>query len=210
MLLWTNDPNWAIADPSPDQLQGPTKALELFLFQFQDRRFHEHLTGDCDIAFLNLQAVQPDGSPACPMALRLVIPRDEGTRREVLDWWHPATAWHWKHSGVEISDRGWTGSPAAAAEHPNRRYKVETYLDDVTLEPGSCLDAVDLYPHNYPRYLAAAQRSRLVPFGVGVADDRKLLELTPMARLSGFKHQEFTLSREYEQGDYAHLLNSAS
>lgn len=207
MLLWTNDPNWAIADPSAQQLQGPTKALELFLFQFQDKRFHEHLTGDCDIAFLNLQATQPDGSPACPMALRLVIPRDEGTRREIQDWWHPAVSWHWRHHGVEVGDRGWTGSPAAEAEHPYRRYKVETYIDDVTLESRACLDVVDIYPRPYSDYLAAAQRSQLIAFGVGVSDKRKLIELTPMAQLSGFKHQEFTLNREYDHGDYAHLLN---
>jgi len=209
MLLWTNDPNWAIADPSPDQLQGITQSLELFLFQFQDKRFHEHLTGDCDIAFLNLQATQPDGSPACPMALRLVIPRDEGTRREVQDWWHPAVNWHWRHHGVELGDRGWTGSPAAAVEHPYRRYKVENYLDDVTLEPCACLDAVDIYARPYGDYLAAARRSRLVAFGVSVEDSRKLIQLTPMSQLAGFKHQEFSLERELEQGEYAHTLRLA-
>ena len=208
MLFWTNDPNWAIADPSPAQLSGIAKSIELFLFQFQDKRFHEHLTGDCDVAFLNVMADNGLGD-LVPMALRWVIPRDEGTRREIVDWWHPATTWHWRYSSVGIGPQGWTGGPDVNPQFPNRRYKVESYLNDETLLPESCLDAIDIFPGLYGAFLEHARGLRLTAFGVGVGDGRKLIELTPMRSLQGFKHQAFTLEREYSLEEYLPPVGAA-
>ena len=201
MLLWTNDPNWAIADPSPALLDAPTKSLELFLMYFQDREVHEHLTGDCDIAFINTTARGDDGVAVAPMALRLVVPRDPGTRDRVMQWWHPCTSWRWRHSGVDITDSGYTGFATPNPEYPARRFAVE-HLPTADGDSITALDVVDVYQYSYHRFLSTAQRHRLVAFGVAVDDDRKLITLTPMKSLNGFKHQAFTLEPVYEVGEY--------
>lgn len=201
MLLWTNDPNWASTDPCPQAIASLTKSLEIFLCHFQDREFHEHLTGDCDIAFINVWARDELGKPVAPMALRLVVPRDEGTRSRLLSWWHPSTSWRWKHNGIHLSDRGWTGLCNADPEYPCRRFMIETMLGDDG-EPVSCLDVVDLFGQGYPSFLSLAAKTRLVAFGVEIEDDRKLIKLVPMSELGSFKHQAFSLSREYEVGEY--------
>jgi hypothetical protein len=206
MLLWTNDP--AVSNPgaiAPGALDSLTRSVELFLCAFRDRRVHEHLCGDCDIALFNDWRHTTDGLAIEPMVLRLVVPRDPGTYDVIKEWWHVATAHEYPHTGYVFTRDSFCGFQATPQQGaPNtRRYalrQVPQLGPDGVVSPRPVIDAIDLWPKGYPDFVGRVYQRGIVPLAVAVDDLRKLVRLSRVDQ--SFKHQPFSLEPEYSLDEY--------
>jgi hypothetical protein len=194
MIIWTNDTAWTSG--SPQALESLTKSVELFLCGWRDRRLHEHICGDCDLALISGKRA----GEAC--AVKLVVPRDQGSIRAIAEWWHVEAAHGWPHTGVHQTPTGYTGFQAETDGY--QRFAIASYPDvnplTGAIAPVQALDVLDLWLVGYPAWVRSAQGQRLMPFGVEVEDLRKLIRVVPITEK--FRHQEFTLEPEYGVEEY--------
>jgi hypothetical protein len=206
MLLWTNEPVFSGRGVAPPgAFDTITRSVELFLCSFRDRRLHEHVCGDCDIALLSEWRQSMDGVIIEPMALRLVVPRDPGTYDVIREWWHVSTSHDYPHTGYTLTRNSFCGFQAALEPGlPNtRRYAlrhVPQFGPDGAVSARPVVDAIDIWATGYSEFMSRAYQRRLTPFAVTVDDLRKLIKVAPVDHF--FKHQPFSLEPEYSLDEY--------